>query len=142
MLIRGGLPDCREDKAQTNMVMLLDQSGSMEGIPLDRELEGAQRIVDEVDLADTDISIVSFNNSPVVHSNWSADVDELTGVLKKNIVSTGGTDIAEALRQAGNLFKQRGDITGKQNYVLLFTDGGSDHNPAVQQAGIIKSSGG
>ena len=136
-----GLPDCEQEALHSNVVMLLDQSGSMRGIPLERELQGALRVVEGIDLAKTEIAIVAFNQDAYLHSNWTSDQTQLVKTLKTGIQANGGTDISAALEKAEELFDLKGITSGQGNIILLFTDGGSDHAPAIKKAESLKSQG-
>ena len=135
-----GMPVCSSvDNAKT-ITIILDASGSMSGEAISNELEGTRRIINQVNFDNSAVSLIEFNNIPNELISFSSDRDALLDSLQ-GIFAGGGTDIASALRIAGDSINNQSEDANRVDYVLLFTDGGANANNAVIQAQNIVNSG-
>ena len=145
----GALPSITENP--TDIVLILDKSGSMQGKPLDKMKLGAKGFIEILDKA-TDssqdgnigggskIGIVSFGTTAVKETQLTTDVSELETSID-NLVAEGSTNHADAFEKAIQLFDQN---STNQKVMIMFTDGkttaGVDPNPITalaKNSGII-----
>ncbi len=135
----------------TDIVLVLDRSGSMSGSPLANLKNGAKKFIDIIDEA-TDslqdgqigygshIGIVSFADSATQDTQLITSVDDLKAAV--NALSAGGrTNHADAFTKATQLFDP---ASTNERVIVLFTDGqttiGANPNPvaeAAREQGII-----
>lgn len=133
----GALPDIL--KNPTDMVLILDKSGSMEGKALAEMKAGAKKFIDIMDKA-TDssqdgiigggsrIGIVSFETTATKDTQLITDVSQLKSSID-SLVSQGSTNHAEAFEKALQLFEP---TSPNAKVMIMFTDGkttvGTDPN--------------
>lgn len=114
----------------TDIVIVLDRSGSMEGIPLTNMKLGAKTFIDLIDEAtDTEkngqigfgsrIGIVSFSNNATTDAQLITSVDILNTAVD-NLIAGGSTNHAAAFTEASQLFDPDSD---NAKVIVLFTDG-------------------
>ncbi len=121
-------PDIVENP--TDIVLILDRSGSMAGAPLAAVKEGAKAFIDIIDEA-TDgtqdgqigngsrIGIVSFATDGRVDAQLITSVDTLKNAVD-SLVSGGSTNHAQAFAKATELFSPP---SGNAKVMVMFTDG-------------------
>lgn len=121
-------PDIVENP--TDIVLILDRSGSMAGAPLAAVKEGAKTFIDIIDEA-TDgtqdgqigngsrIGIVSFATEGRVDAQLITSVDTLKNAVD-SLVSGGSTNHAQAFAKATELFSPP---SGNAKVMVMFTDG-------------------
>ena len=121
-------PDIVENP--TDIVLILDRSGSMAGAPLAAVKEGAKAFIDIIDEA-TDgtqdgqigngsrIGIVSFATEGRVDAQLITSVDTLKNAVD-SLVSGGSTNHAQAFAKATELFSPP---SGNAKVMVMFTDG-------------------
>ena len=114
----------------TDIVLILDRSGSMAGAPLAAVKEGAKTFIDIIDEA-TDgsqdgqigngsrIGIVSFATEGRVDAQLITSVDTLKNAVD-SLVSGGSTNHAQAFAKATELFSPP---SGNAKVMVMFTDG-------------------
>ncbi len=106
-------------RSERDVVMVLDQSGSMGGEPLDETKEAASKFVDTVLEEDARVALVSYSNRASVMNDFST-----RGMALKTNIETlyawGDTNTYEAVEIAD----QRLDRSkAKKKIMLLMTDG-------------------
>lgn len=135
----------------TDIVLILDRSGSMTGTPLANLKTGAKKFIDIIDEA-TDgtqdgnigsgsrIGIVSFAETALQNTQLITSVDELKNAVD-SLVADGSTNHADAFTKAVQLFDP---ASANAKVMVMFTDGkttaGPDPSPvaaAARASGII-----
>lgn len=114
----------------TDIVLVLDRSGSMAGTPLASMKTGAKTFIDIIDEA-TDsqkdgeigsgsrIGVVSFANTAVANTQLITSVDTLKNAVD-GLTSGGSTNHADAFAKAIQLFEPS---SGNAKVIVMFTDG-------------------
>ena len=135
----------------TDIVLILDRSGSMAGSPLANLKLGAKKFIDIIDEA-TDssqdgnigsgsrIGIVSFAGTATQNTQLITSVDTLKAAVD-SLTAGGNTNHADAFEQATAMFDP---ASSNARVMVMFTDGkttaGPDPNPiaaAARAQGII-----
>lgn len=135
----------------TDIVLILDRSGSMAGSPLANMKSGAKKFIDIIDEA-TDssqdgnigsgsrIGIVSFADTAVQNTQLITSVADLKAAVD-SLTAGGSTNHADAFEKAAALFDP---ASSNAKVMVMFTDGkttsGPDPSPvaaAARASGII-----
>lgn len=135
----------------TDIVLILDKSGSMAGIPFENMKNGANTFIDIIDKSTDNnqdgnigsgsrIGIVSFSDVAEINSQLITSVSDLKSAV--NSLNSGGfTNHADAFEKAIQLFNP---LSQNAKIILMFTDGkttaGIDPTPIAEAAkamGII-----
>ena len=135
----------------TDIVLILDRSGSMAGSPLANLKNGAKKFIDIIYEATgsqqdgqigygSHIGIVSFSSTATQNTQLITDVDDLKSAVN-SLVAGGSTNHADAFTAAIQLFDPNSSNT---KVMVMFTDGkttaGADPSPitaAAKAQGII-----
>lgn len=135
----------------TDIVLVLDSSGSMAGSPLDNMKAGARTFIDIIDEA-TDssqdgnigsgsrIGIVSFSDTATVDAQLITSVATLKSTVN-SLTAGGATNHADAFAKATQLFDP---MSANAKVIVMFTDGKTTAGPppapvaaAARAAGVI-----
>lgn len=129
----------------TDIVMILDRSGSMKGIPLDNLKKGAKTFIDIIAEStggtqtgqigyDSRIGIVSFAEEATQNTQLITDVEDLKDAVD-SLVANGETNHKDAFTKALALFDPN---SNNAKVMIMFTDGktttGGDPNPTATEA--------
>lgn len=133
----------------TDIVLLLDRSGSMAGSPLEHMKAGAKKFIDIIDES-TDgiqdgqigsgsrIGIVSFADTATDNTQLITSVAELKTAVD-SLQAGGSTNHADAFSKAGQLFDPS---SANHQVIVLFTDGKTTAGPPpAPVAASLRASG-
>ena len=131
---------CPPTRTRADIVLVIDVSGSMIGPNIDAAKAAALAFVDAIDVAESRVAVVSFNQDALLEQPLTANPVNLEVAIDR-LQAGGGTDIAVALDAA------RRELTGPRrrpsanSVIVLLTDGGSAEPPAVRAAELAKLEG-
>jgi len=107
-----------EERPPVDVVLLLDESGSMEGAPLDAARAAAKSFVAAMRPEDR-VAIVAFSSEPRVLIGFSSDVGALTRAI--DLLQAGGeTSLYDGLIRAAKTFED----TERDRFITVLSDGG------------------
>lgn len=128
-------PDIIENP--TDIVLVLDRSGSMSGVPLAAMKEGSNTFIDIIQQATDDgsgsgdlgsgtrMGVVSFSSSAVVDAPLTASVSQLKGAVDA-LTAGGSTNHGDAFATATQVLETG---TNPVKVMVLFTDGNTTAGP-------------
>ena len=133
----------------TDIVLVLDRSGSMQGTPLANMKTGAKTFIRIIQEATggvptgqigfgSRIGIVSFSDTAVADTQLITDVDTLNSAVD-GLTAGGRTNHADAFTKAVELFEPQ---SGSEQIIVLFTDGNTTAGgPPAPVAAAAKAQG-
>lgn len=118
-----------EDSIGTDVVLLMDESGSMVKADENRiAIEGAKLFIDMEKLINANIALIEFSNNTVASKMvemTQQNKEYLKGILDGvNYEKTAHTDIGAGLLESVDMLNGSGDNRNKS--IILFTDGKTD----------------
>jgi Mg-chelatase subunit ChlD len=115
----------RRDEPQVAMVLVLDRSGSMSGLPIEMAKAAAKATADVL-AADDLIEVIAFDSAPtrVVRMTPAKHRARIQGDIAR-IQAGGGTEIFSALDAA---YQTLTVTRARRKHVILLTDGQAPHN--------------
>jgi|GEM_PF-5344197 len=133
-------PDCPVQTApQTqDVVLVLDTSGSMEGAPLASAKGAVQQFFDQLDPTLDQIALVTFNSFAAIEVPLGQDFEGVRRAVVP-LEARGGTAIDSGLAMAQRVLRDK--RPGSIPIVVLFSDGISNPNAALQVANSLKLEG-
>jgi uncharacterized protein YegL len=132
------LPPIVESGDPWNIVLVIDKSSSMMGTALGNAKIAAKNLVSSTP-RDFRYGIVEFQESAHIRSQLTSNKVKLKFTISR-IFSAGGTAIHEGLHLAARVLRHELK-PGKKNAVILLSDGGSSHEPALREAADLKEQG-
>jgi len=132
------IPPIIEQGKPWNIVLVIDKSASMMGSPLGNARIAAKNLISSTP-SDFKYGIVEFQHDAYIRARLTDKTFKLKRLLNR-ISAAGGTAIHEGLRLATQVLQQE---PGKEtnNAVILLSDGGSAHSPAIKEADLLKEQG-
>ena len=116
----------------TNLVFIVDASGSMSDSDLTFTEEAMDRLINEYgDIGDVNINIVEFRNDGSTNSGW---IDSTTALGYTVSRSGGNTSIEEGLKSVVNITYNGSEPAADQNIVYYFGDGDENSDEAAFDA--------
>lgn len=131
---------CPALASRSDVLLVLDHSGSMAGAPLDAAKDAAKRFVDQMDLGQDRVGVVAFNQAAQLVQPLTGNASNARAAIDA-LQAGGGTDIAAGLDAA------RRELTGPRrraaaaSVIVLLTDGQSAPLPAQRAADQAKLEG-
>jgi Ca-activated chloride channel homolog len=115
----------KRDEPQVAMVLVLDRSGSMSGLPIEMAKAAAKATADTLSSDDL-IEVVAFDSSPtrVVRMTAAKHRARIQNDIAR-IQAGGGTEIFSALDSA---YQSLTSTRARRKHVILLTDGQASHN--------------
>lgn len=135
----------------TDIVMVLDRSGSMQGVPLTNLKLGANTFIDIIEEATggtqsgeigsgSHMAVVSFSSTATQDTQLITSVDELKNAVD-DLTAGGSTNHGDAFEKAVALFDP---MSANEKVIVMFTDGKTTAGPppapiaeAAKAAGIV-----
>jgi len=118
-----GLGDCPESAQKTDVMLIIDRSGSMQGTPLQDAKNAAKAFVDMMNLSpDHDrVGVVSFETSAALNHALSSNGTSVKDAI--DALSTAGfTNIGDGIKRANDELTENGRADAAWIAILL-TDG-------------------
>jgi Ca-activated chloride channel homolog len=115
----------KRDEPQVAMVLVIDRSGSMSGLPMEMAKAAAKATADTL-AGDDLLEVVAFDSSPtrVVRMTAAKHRARIQGDIAR-IQAGGGTEIFSALDAA---YQSLTVTRARKKHVILLTDGQASHN--------------
>jgi len=106
-----------------DVVLLIDKSGTMKGIALDRTKQAAIEFVNKLDKNKDRVSLVSFSDWGTIEnaSGLTNNFSEVTQAIAKLTVSGNSTNLGDGFKKTNILFNKARPTA--QRRVVLITDG-------------------
>lgn len=104
---------------ERDIVLVLDNSGSMSGTPIAETQKASMQFIDTVLTQDASIGVVGFSDDARMLSNFSMDSTQLKSATN-GLYASGGTNILAGLQMANNMLTQS---NAKKQIVILMSDG-------------------
>ena len=124
--------------APKEIVVLMDQSGSMGGEPLMHARLGAKAFLDIVSSLPCTVGIVSFNSQAQTVCDLTSDLESVKTALD-SITAKGGTALDIGLEHIRKLFDDAESTAEK--IIVVLTDGRTSCIPAKSSAARLRDSG-
>ena len=120
------IPSEFEQNLPLNLCLILDQSGSMSGEPMNIVIQAVEQLLDQLKVGDR-ISVIGFagTSEVIIPNQIVQDVETIKTQLKRKLKAAGGTVIAEGL-SLGITELLKG-TKGAVSQAFLLTDGHGDN---------------
>ncbi len=131
----------RQTSDKRDIVLILDSSGSMDGVPMTETKKAAQSFVRTILQEDASIGVVSFASDADMNSDFSTDEEYLTETVSR-IYAYGKTNTDSALTLAEEMLD---NSSAQQKYIVLMSDGlpnlGRQGDSLIRYADTLKEKG-
>jgi Mg-chelatase subunit ChlD len=131
---------CPEQTPESDIMLVMDRSGSMLGDKLIAARAAAHAFLDEVDFTRNRVGLVAFSHEADLEQGLTADAVALHAAVDR-LTAVGGTDIASGLSLAHNELAGARHRPSARRTVVLLTDGNSDQRSAIGAALAAKLAG-
>lgn len=131
---------CPEQTPESDILLVLDRSGSMLGDKLQAARDSAHAFLDEVDFARNRVGLVAFSHEAELVQGLTDDLAALHAAVDR-VTAVGGTDIASGLSLAHSELAGARHRPSARRTIVLLTDGNSDLRSAVGSALAAKLTG-
>ena len=125
--------------AERDIVLVLDTSGSMSGIPMEETKKASVNFIDTILEEEASIGIVTYDNNAGQLSGFSTDKDSLIEIASA-ISDGGGTNIEAGLAEAKSMLDSS---NARKKIIVLMSDGepnrGKEGEELIAYADEIKS---
>lgn len=117
-------------RAASDIMLVIDQSGSMAGAALDAAVAAAGVFLDATDFAYDQVGVVGFSSEAKLLSGLTTDRAVLDAALGR-LVAEGGTDIAAGVDEARHVYKNPGHRPDATRVIVVMTDGRNNAGGAI-----------
>lgn len=133
---------CAQENKPTNIILLVDKSGSMNDNDAFAEaLSALEVFINNIDTVDTQVALVFFDDQPILAQPPTTNVAALQAA-DVGVEPQGGTDFFQALTFVDELTAEFGDSSSAETIVVILTDGEApDPNLATSKGQELKSAG-
>ena len=118
------------EENHVDLAIVVDTSGSMSGTRRNNAVRAAKEVVSKMKPGDR-CAIINFTTSANVIQGFTDDAELLNTAIDK-LNANGGTNIANGINGAVELFDETGS-TSRQKYIILMSDG-EDSSASAQAA--------
>lgn len=113
-------PKEEEEKIHKSIVIAMDLSGSMRGVPLENAVLAAKNFISEVDMNNSEIGIVAFANKDEIVMDLTKDEKSIIEAIENlNSVKVGTSTTSEPFSKAYEMLR---NVDG-DSYIVVLTDG-------------------
>lgn len=136
----GTLVSTAEEKIiPTDIVLVIDQSGSMMGTNMNALKPAALNFINKINFSKHRVGIVGYSDQIVTTLDFTADKTQLVDTVN-NIQASGGTYIVPAVNKAVSMLQSK--RSDAKPVVIVLTDGmASDRGQAADAAKVAKEQG-
>ncbi len=124
----------------TDIILVIDQSGSMSGSNMSALKPAAINFVKKIDFTKHRVAIVGYSNVIETSTGFATDADSAIATIN-SINASGGTCIVPAINEAINIFQSEGRPDAKQNVIVLTDGQATDKDQAAMTAQSAKEKG-
>ncbi|RIL12289.1 hypothetical protein DCC79_01890 [bacterium] len=117
-------------RARSDIMLVVDQSGSMAGDKLAAAQAAAHAFVDGIDFAFDQVGVVGFASEATLLAGLTTDRARLAAAIGA-LVPDGGTNIAAGVDEARHVYKNPGHRPDATRVIVVMTDGANNAGPAV-----------
>lgn len=117
-------------RARSDIMLVVDESGSMAGAKLAAARVAAAAFVDGVDLAFDQVGLVGFASEARLAVGLTTDRARIAAAID-SLAPDGGTNISAGVDEARHVYKNPGHRAGATRVIVVMTDGQNTGGPAV-----------
>ena len=124
----------------TDIILVIDQSGSMSGANMSALKPAAINFVRKIDFTKHRVAIVGYSDVIETSTGFVTDADNAIATIN-SIVASGGTNIVPAIKEAISIFQSEARSDAKKNVIVLTDGQASDKEQAAAAAQSAKAQG-